>query len=262
MNSGLLVLLLRGNIWIALCAVGMSLETSVLLQQPFHPWSFYLFIFFATLFAYNLYYVNSTDFAHHRLLTGIGLAGSLPALYAMPEIPVLPLGIICALSVGYMLPVFTPLGRNRAFTIFKLMLLVMVWVLLTFITPLASNGVNFHVILFGACRMVFIAILCLFFFIRDNNEGELNAIAKRALRTALWSYVLLGGWVLFSVSVGIGSIMLALSGLLFSDFKNYVGKQRDQIEYLFFIDGKMLLQSIFVMVYYYFVIHESRIFTQ
>ncbi|HUX85203.1 MAG TPA: hypothetical protein VMV20_08205, partial [Chitinophagaceae bacterium] len=45
-----------GSIFIALCAVGLCLETSMLLGTPRNSFPFYLVVFCATLGQYNIHY--------------------------------------------------------------------------------------------------------------------------------------------------------------------------------------------------------------
>lgn len=253
--------ILKGNIFIACCAVALALETSAMVRQPFHELPFYVLIFFATLFSYNLYYFFSKEFGHHRILMLIGIIGSIGAILTMRHVPIVQLATICILSGIYMLPVFTPIGRNFAFMIFKLPLLIVVWVFLTFIMPLEVLPFDFQTLLFGAYRFVFMSVLCLLFFIRDAKTPRVRNQSIAVLQVSVWLQTCLSIWIMASLSIPIGLINLVMSALLMRDAARYTREQYGQLEYLFFIDGKMLLQSIFVMIYY-LLTNESGILTQ
>lgn len=261
MNKRLLNFLLEGNLFIAACAVGMAMETSVLLGQAFHESALYAFIFFATLFSYNLYYIFSIQFAYHRPLMFAGLAGCVVSLSLMKHIPFLQLGIISFLSVLYMLPVFTPVGRNKTYQCIKLLLLILVWFWFTFLLPAVLSVIHVQTIVFAAHRFIFLSALCLLFFIKDAGDAALRRIAIRALYFTVLLQLLLSLWILFRMSVPIGLIDFLVSAWLLYDARIYPFTSKTQREYLLFVDGKMLLQSIFVLIYS-LLTNESGIFTQ
>jgi hypothetical protein len=72
--------------FIAAVAVLLSIETSIVLHQPFQSFCFYFFTFFATHFAYNIYYIKTQSGQLHKMLASISFIASILILFFVPSI--------------------------------------------------------------------------------------------------------------------------------------------------------------------------------
>ncbi len=240
--------ILKGNIFISLCAVGLCLETAVILNAAFQSLSFYIFIFCSTLFTYNLYYFKSTEFNHHKILAFTGFIGTAVSWYYTTKMQYFYLGIICALSSVYLFPIFYSFTKPNLFTIKKLFILIIVWVLITFLFPVPNIHFNYQNILLLGYRILLMSHLCLLFFIKD----ELNPFYKKTAKLSCYviTFIQLILCILIALA-GSGRLALVyffvtlLTAIISHRFNSTA---KSNLHYLLFVDGIMLLQSIFVLL--------------
>lgn len=242
--------------FISFCAVALCLETSVILHRPFHTPAFYSFIFFATLFAYNVYYFNSTTFSYHRFFAVSGFIGLLPSLYFMEGVSWFYIGVSSAFFGLYLLPVFWPFKKPELYTFQKLFILVLVWVLITFMLPAGKVELNNTNTLLLLYRLVLLTHLCALFYIKDEKNARFR-------QTAINSFYLLGMLqLLLCIFIGLDGnavlswiyLFITILTIRTSFYFNHIKKT--DAYYLLFVDGIMLLQSIFVLIKF-FAHHES-----
>ena len=168
---------LFGSIFISLCAVGLCIQTSLLLNLPLHQPGFYLFVFGATLVQYNLHYLfNTTSGTTHlrldwcrknkgipKILIGAGvlmIAFGIFSFTTREYIILTGLGIV---SFCYSFPLF-PFTHNKINNhgILKILTLALVWTMATVWLP--ADKINFNDGSFQHVfvqRLIFIFILCL-----------------------------------------------------------------------------------------------------
>ncbi|GBL35134.1 hypothetical protein EMGBS15_07290 [Filimonas sp.] len=161
--------LLKSHFFISLCALGLSLETAVVLDVPFQSVWLYTFIFFSTFFSYNFYYIKTDAFPHAKVLAITGLVGAVISLMQMPYIPYLYLFMISVGSMLYLLPIFIPFKKTQTFSVQKLFLLILIWVMITFLFPVRHIHFNYGKGLLLIYRITLISHLCILFFIRDET---------------------------------------------------------------------------------------------
>ncbi len=243
--------ILQSNIFISLCAVALAIETSIIVDQPFKSIAYYSFIFFSTLFAYNFYYFKSNQFAYYKVFTLIGIIGVITSFFYLDEIPMKTLVIIGALSSLYIIPVFISFNPPKYYSVFRLLILISVWVLFTFLLPINHNGFNTNFILLIAHRSLLMSILCLFFFIKDEKH-VVNRKKAFVFIKALLVILLLNAVLIFlNGSPSLAIIYFMITALLLILLHQIMSKQKKSLYYLFYVDGIMILQSIFVILKFF-----------
>ena len=277
MAKDLLAFILFSSIFIAVCAVSFAIETNIILGLPLNSFGFYGFIFGATLFQYNLHYVqknkataNSARLAWSRknknihyfllvlafLLIIISLVSfSLKHLYVL-----LLLGVIAFL---YSFP-FLPFGKKKRlkeFGILKIITLSLLWTLVTVWFPV--NTMSYDPALFSfvfAKRFLFMFVLCLLFDIRDADIDSDNGIKTFPVRfgntkSYLLAYLILGIFLLLSgfqyFYWGNSGIFIAMIISVLVTFLVIQMTKKNHSDYIFLagIDGMMLLQALLVYVF-------------
>jgi 4-hydroxybenzoate polyprenyltransferase len=253
----------------------MCIETNFLLHLPLNHFSFYVFVFGATLTQYNMhYYVKTTaNIGSHRLawssshrnihlaLIGLGIAMIIFSLFYFHLTHfrfLILLGLIAFLYSVPSLP-FKNKKRIKDFGLLKITTLSLLWTLVTVWFPIVENDVpvvTFQFIFFR--RLLFIFILCLLFDIRDiptdtgSNIRTLPVIlgSKRAFYLA---WVLLALFALLSIiqyfrdhNISILIVML-LSGVATAIVINGSRRRTGDVYYLAVVDGMMLLQALLVI---------------
>jgi hypothetical protein len=183
-----------GSIFISLCAVAMCIETSLMLHVKLNSFSFYLFVFAATLVQYNLHYlfkktaaVNSKlliwSFKNkliHKILVGVGVILISISLFSFRLHHFIILSVFGAVAMLYSFP-FLPFShkkRIKDFGLLKIITLALMWTLVTVWFPVNDNNISdisFQLVFVR--RFIFIFILCLLFDIRDTEVDRLEKIS-------------------------------------------------------------------------------------
>ncbi len=242
---------ITAHFFIAGIAVILTLETAVVLHAPFQPISVYLFIFFATFFAYNVYYIHTENGHIYKMFAILSLVCSLFVLFFVPSLYYLKLVPIAIASTLYIFPVFVTYDRSPSFAIYRLLLLVFVWVATTFILPINPLQYNYATFVLLVYRIVLIALACILFFIRD----ELDVVLKRKAIVSAWALhflqIILATIVTFTVNVTFGICYLALSILSILVTSRFLKKSQTAVHYLMFVDGVLFLQGFSILIIYF-----------
>lgn len=242
----LLHFFLEGHFLISLGACALCFETNLLLHQSLQSNFFYAFVFFATLFTYNLYYIKDANFLYAKSLAIVGLAGSILSFFLMPYQPIVSLGIITVLSILYILPIFIAIRKPEAFNVQKLILLICIWVITTYVMPQTEFHFDAQQVVLLTYRTLFISLLSLLFFIRD----EAKPILKR--RGIFTTYLLIAMQYLTCISIallcdiGLALVFAFITSLLLLLTIRFTRKKVASMYYLGFVDGLMCLELIFV----------------
>jgi len=244
--------LLTTHFFIAGIAVALAIETSLVLNQPFHPLSLYLLLFFATHFAYNVYYIKTVRAWHYGIHAFISLIACAVWLFYIPA-SAYPTLLLIALTSGlYILPIFMRFNQSKYFTVFKLILLIVTWVLSTWF--LVASPFQFHIkdLVLLCYRTVFISISCLLFFIRDEKKESLKKIVIQVNKYLIALLFLLSLIILFKVSIPIGFVYFTTSiGCYYLAFM-WTKQVRTNLLYLAFVDGILFFQASILIILYYF----------
>lgn len=269
--------LLFGSIFIALCAVGMCIETNILLDLPLNSMGFYLFVFGATLVQYNLHYVSKTaaidgsprlhwskhQKKSHYLLILIGTGMIIYGLITFPLHHYVVLLILGVVSFVYSFPILPSKdGRKRLkdFGLLKIITLSLMWTLVTVWFPVNMLEFNSTVFFFVfAKRFIFIFILCLVFDIRDSTVDSQHGIRTMPVmlgsrRSFLVCYALLLLLAVINIveynTIGNRYLWAFLLSILATGMVvRYSENENSDITCLFGIDGMMLLQAVFVIFF-------------
>ena len=268
---------LFSSIFIALCAVALCMETNILLGLPFNNFSFYCFVFGATLLQYNLHYVSKTvavkdslRFEWSQRNKGIHIvlliAGFLLIIFSLFSFRLqhfFVLIILGAIAFLYSFPIL-PFGRKKRikeYGILKITTLALLWTLVSVWFP--ANAMPYDTILFSFVfvkRFVFMLILCLLFDVRDYQVdfeknirtfpvilGIKNAYSFAYLLLILLSLLsLFQFWYLKQP----GFLIAMVISILATAFTiRYTKKNNSDIVFLAGIDGMMLLQAALIFLF-------------
>lgn len=277
MIKRLLSFLLFSSIFIAICAVGLCIETNILLGLPLNNFSFYCFVFGATLVQYNLHYLMKKTAIPNseRLLWSqknrnvhviFSFTGVLLILFSFLFFHLehfMVLAILGGIAALYSFPLL-PFGRKRRikdYGVLKIITLALLWTLVTVWFPAnrwQSDNVLFFLIF--AKRFVFMLILCLMFDVRDMEIDSKEHIRTLAVilgkkKSYLLSYLLLLVFVGLAfvryfyfpqVNFLIAMIISAIATLVIIEMTK---KCNSDYIYLAGIDGMMLLQPVLIYLF-------------
>jgi 4-hydroxybenzoate polyprenyltransferase len=270
-------LILFGSIFIASCAVAFCMETNILLGLPLNHFSFYCFVFGATLVQYNLHYLVKTiavkdsvrlawsqrNKTVHFILLALGIVLILFSFFSFHLKHFIVLLCLGCVAFLYSFP-FLPFGKKRRikdYGFLKIITLALLWTLVTVWFPVNSMPYDPYLFLFVfAKRFVFMFVLCLLFDVRDieiDSKEKINTLAVMIGKRKAYSvsYLLLIVFVIFSFAQYFYLPQTGfLIAMLISTIVTYVTieftkKNNSDFIYLAGIDGMMLLQAMLVYVF-------------
>jgi 4-hydroxybenzoate polyprenyltransferase len=273
----LLEFILFSSIFIAACAVGFCIETNIVLGLPLNSFSFYCFVFGATLLQYNLHYstkktaVNNSErlsWSHrnkklHFILLIIGGLLILFSFFSFQLKHFIILACLGAISFLYSFP-FLPVGKKRRikdYGLLKIITLSLLWTLVTVWFPVSNMPENMLLFIFVFVeRFIFMFILCLLFDLRDieiDRKENINTLPVMLGKKQSYnlSYALL---ILF-LAIDLVQyfylpqlfffIAMVISCVITFFTIERTRKTNSDFIYLAGIDGMMLLQAILVYLF-------------
>ncbi|MDQ2720552.1 MAG: UbiA family prenyltransferase [Bacteroidota bacterium] len=269
--------ILFSSIFIASCAVAFCMETNILLGLPLNDFSFYCFVFGATLAQYNLHYLVKTvavkdserlawSQRNKNIHVVLLIAGSVLILFSLFSFHLkhfIILIFLGGISLLYSFP-FLPFGKKRRikdFGLFKILTITFLWTLVTAWFPVNSMPFETNLFLFVFVkRFVFLFVLCLLFDVRDieiDDKEEIKTLAvilgkKRSYLLAYFSLIL---FVILCIAQYLylpqrgAFISMMISAALTLVIVEFTKKTNSDFIYLAGIDGMMLLQAILVYLF-------------
>lgn len=262
--------ILSHSVFIAICAVALGFQTSLLLNIDV-GFFVYGFIFCATLCSYNLYWVLSKlSFAAKTdikavlqkqgtayLLLLISTAGVLYC-YLHSAIPVKTIAIAVALTILYAIPVlpFSFLQLARRAGILKTILLAFTWAYVTVMIPLpAEQQLNAAILFMLSRRFLFMLMLCIIFDNRDKDMDKIRGLSSlatdlgpgsvRILIYSVFTLLFISNFFFRSFGITPGqSVALQVSTLALLLVYFYSQKKQGYLFYYFFVDGMMLFSAL------------------
>ena len=273
----LLEFILFSSIFIASCAVGFCIETNLLLGLPLNSFSFYCFVFGATLLQYNLHYstkklaVKNSERLQwslknkkvHFYLLIIGCLLILFSFFSFHLKHFIILACLGAISFLYSFP-FLPVGKRRRikdYGLLKIVTLSLLWTLVTVWFPVNTMPVNGNLFLLVFLkRFIFMFILCLLFDLRDIEIDRKENIDTLPImlgkkRSYNLSYILLGLFLAIALvqyfylpQLAFLFAMIVSAAVTFFIIERTKKTNSDFI-YLAGIDGMMLLQAVLVYLF-------------
>ncbi len=267
--------ILSHSIFIAFCAVGLCCQTILLLTIYVDEWLLG-FVFFATIFSYNFYWLLSkkifgnvfyqTIFFKREQYKIIALciylgAALLCYLQSMltPKL-ILPAILLNALYALPLLP-FKWLNFTKKVGFLKTFLLAFTWMYVTAYLPLLKSFIFLNssetVVLIN--RFLFMLLLCIMFDTRDiavDKIKGLHSIATyfKPLHIKLFVgivFLLLFSsiYLLYSLGLSAGfTISLVVSSISLLFFYYLSLKKQGYFFYYFFVDGLMLFSAMLTYV--------------
>ena len=265
---------LFSSIFIACCAVALSIETNLLLKIPLNNLSFYFFVFGATMVQYNLHYMVKTSAVKnsrrlawslqnksvHKILFAAGcilIIISLFSFHLRHFFILLVLGVIAFLYSFPALPL-TKGKRIKDYGFLKILTLALLWTLVTVWFPVSDRSLNSTSFLFVfGKRFVFMFVLCLLFDMRDIEIDRHENIKTLAVilgkqKSYVTAYAGLVVFFLMSLLQYIywtdsGTfIAMCISAAATFFTVEFTKKTNSDFVYLAGIDGMMLLQALLV----------------
>lgn len=270
-------LLLYSNVWMALCAVAMCLQTQLLLfGKP--RWEPLLgFVFFATLFLYALHRIIGLNkvkpfkkkgrfqviarFRSHILIyAGVAaLAGSW-FFFQLDRHLQWALILPCLLSLGYVLPFLSGNKRLRDLDLLKIFLLALAWSWITVGLPAASRhwALTAPALAMALERLTFVFALTLPFDIRDLKVDAYTQVKTIPARLGIRKTKMLAAALLlvsfsfaalnYHLDVYRLPVLLALAASFAITFLLTFFSDKIHHDYYFtgLLDGMMILQLVLV----------------
>ena len=268
-------LLVFGAIFISCCAVALCMETNILLGIPLNHWSFYCFVFGATLVQYNLHYYfkQPTGFPSERDDWSVRHRGTQKGLLALGTLLILGsvgflqprhfgvLAVLSLVALFYSLPLL-PFGKRRLkeYGYLKILLLSLEWTLVTVWFPADQSGIDpTSYWLVFARRFIFMFVLCLLFDIRDAEADRAAGIRTLPVRMGLprpylladlllLVFLLASAWQLARTGQFVFFHAMLLSAACTRLVIQLSKSRNNDYVYLAAVDGMMLLQAILVAV--------------
>jgi 4-hydroxybenzoate polyprenyltransferase len=269
--------ILFSSIFISLCAVALCIETNILLGLPFNSFSFYCFVFGATLAQYNLHYFAKTVAVTgsqrqawsqnkkqlHLLLLIAGVIMVLVSFFSFHLKHFLILACLGAISFLYSFP-FLPFSNKRKikdFGFWKIMTITLLWTLVTVWFPVNTMPVADELfLLIFLKRFVFMFVLCLLFDIRDmevDSKDNINTLAVTLGREKSYflSCILLIVFIILCVVQYFYlpqlNILIAMVISVIATFITIEVTKKTNSDYIFLagIDGMMLLQAALIFLF-------------
>jgi len=237
--------MLRGHFFISLCAIALYAETRQVFSLPNASCAEYGLVYFATLLAYNMYYLKTEAFHFHAVLTLLGSLGAGICFMLQHTVSILSILTTAMLAVLYMLPVFIP--RFIILRKIKLPLLILIWVQVTFLWGLETISHSAFFLLYLLQRLTFLSILCMVFYIRDEVSDDKRVHWIRLIQIfCLIALLTDSALLIYSIETGVAFLLGLVCTVLVC---RHVLKQTASHEYyLLFVDGLMILQFIFVLL--------------
>lgn len=270
----LLDFILFGNIYVALGAVCLTESTLIQIGSKNNLNSYFILVFFATMFVYNLqrifYKSHTSSYSLRRkwifenqfsikALTLIGFAGVFISFFYNNFTILFYLSPLLFLSQAYFLPSIN-LRKNPWV---KLLTLVIVWTMVTAVVPMLlsnSGTITKNELLHIAVRFCFMMAICIPFDIRDllidaaDNVSTIPRLmgenkTRWFAAISMLVYIIL---IISEFSIGMFRAQLFYA-LLLSAIINVVivfmsNSKRSEYFYVAGIDGTMILQGVVLLL--------------
>ena len=270
-------LFLFSSLFIALCAIMMTLQTNELLLLEYNRGDYLAFVFFSTICSYNFHwYLTPNSFrernralwtrqhkALHLLLFFVGLAGSAWFFFSFTDqwfwlaVPV----VLTFLYSAPKLP-YAPFAWLKKVAIGKTLFLALVWLYVTTLAPVILGGRNWQPaqLYFACSRFFLVYAICIVFDYRDREQDRKDGV--RSMITYFSEKgidaLFYGSLLVFAVatvalySVGFSAVtivLLLVPGLAVLALYKTAKRNFSDYLYYFVLDGLMMLSAILTSVW-------------
>jgi 4-hydroxybenzoate polyprenyltransferase len=261
LNRSFIRAFFTGGCFVALCAVALAIEVSIVAGVPFERLGFYLFVFFATWSSYRLHDLLQPA---RRWRTMLLLTATLVSACSL-QLTMLPwVAVSTILSLAYSLPILPGGRRMREWGLVKIISLVGVWTIITAYLPAQGQLDTATMAMLLTRRFLFMFALCLAFDARDRTIdaqagirtlpvllGDAGSII--AIRVALLTFAMLVLVKPFMTGEHQGASPMAIA-LVVSAVVSWLAIERVRrrpagaFYYHSCIDGMMAMQGLLVLV--------------
>jgi 4-hydroxybenzoate polyprenyltransferase len=262
--------ILSHSIFIAICAVALCFQTSLLLQVKL-PVYLYSFILFSTLSSYNFYWLISgyflgslslMDFVRRRythiIIFILAGAGMLFSLLKIPHLlPVISAGLILTLLYALPLLPFKISRMVRKAGLLKTILLAFTWAFVTVYIPykqVPAVNTTTLILLFNN-RFLFMLMLCIIFDARDTGVDKIRGLQSLTtmIKPAAVQYIM---FILFVIYIINGIVLriyyhepmqviaLLVTGVVALIIYFFSLRKQGYFFYYFLVDGLMLFSAL------------------
>lgn len=262
--------ILSHSIFIAVCAVGLSFQTALLLHINLTV-HLYSFIFFSTLSSYNFYWLLSAyafsgqsvrtvvkRYFSNVIIFAIAIAGLMISLpYITSLLPVIGVGLILTLLYTIPLLPFKIFHITRRAGLLKTFLLALTWTFVTVYIPykqVPTGNLTTLAMLF-ANRFLFMLMLCIIFDARDTNVDKIRGLQSlttiiKARTVQSIMFVIFAAYIINGIALRIyydeptQVIPLLITGVVTAMVYFFSLKKQGYFFYYFGVDGLMLFSAL------------------
>jgi 4-hydroxybenzoate polyprenyltransferase len=269
-------LFLFSSLFIALCAVVMTLQTNQLLKLDYNADRYLAFVFCSTICSYNFHwYLTPDSFMEHNralwtrqhkvlhlvlffagLISAAWLFFSFIQYWFWMAVPVVLTFLYSAPKVPY-----APFSWLKKVAIGKTLFLALVWLYVTTLTPIILGGHDWQpaYVFFACSRFFLVYAICIVFDYRDRENDRRDGIrsmitffSERGINVLFY-----GSLITFLIAtVGLyfcGYSLLTIIAILIPGFivlSLYRKAKTNFSDYLFYfvLDGLMMLSSLFTLL--------------
>jgi len=270
------------NVFIALCAVSMAQVSLAVLQIPSGKIAASCFVFFSTLLVYNMHHsvsmlpsqslrsvfmlITASQVPRSaRFLICCGAAGAMVTYFFLDSTQQILVAALACLTLAYSFPLLKfrdTRKRIREFFFIKVIVIASVWSLVTVFFPVMGEHYSSASLwLLFSERLLFIFAITIPFEIRDLEQEKkwgntTLPVVLGSEKSKTLGYILV---VLFALISGLHYLVLYTSPPLAAAMAGSAAsaalviycthEKRTNLYYKLYVDGTMLLQFIFVILF-------------
>ena len=269
MSNTLIKILIRSNIFVAICAASLSWQSILVCGYPIYRIKETIVVFLGTWFVYNMHrYLKKgieapkiLGFNGHLIFMMISGIFMIPVLFYLERSALVIFAVCALITITYSINVVRIKGkwRNLRQGYLKPISVVLMWTVLTVIFPLSDNfTMSTDQLILLTERFLFLMAITLPFDIRDISIDEIQGIRTVPLmigwkKTINLSLIFV---LLFAISVFVAlfsksqnpSVSLAYFGSAIITLIAVVktNPNRHALHYSFTLEGLSLIQTLIV----------------
>jgi hypothetical protein len=252
-DNVLIHFLLRSRLFVAFIAAALCVETMFHFCNPKLDFGFIGFIFFATLFSYNTYYLKTKLFQYNKQLIALSIVGGLICFFFCKNL--IQFSWLCAcvlLASVYLTPVFIVYQKPKAYSFIKLFIVVFVWLVTTTLLFKLPFEIEYNMpfLIFIANRGAIILSVCTLFFIKDESNPSYKKTSKMVLVFAIAIQLFTAFTLMRQLQYPLGLASFIMAGVVYLFAKKIIhANPKSNDWYLLYVDGLLLLQVLLSTIF-------------
>lgn len=264
-------LFLFSSLFIALCAIMMTLQTNELLKLEYNRVNYLAFVFFSTICSYNFHwYLTPDSFQEHNraswtrqhkrlhlVLFFIGAIGSAWFFFSFRQW--FWLGVPVILTFLYSAPKlpYAPFSWLKKVAIGKTLFLALVWLYVTTLAPIILGGDDWQpaYVYFACSRFFLVYAICIVFDYRDREDDRKDGIrsmityfSEKGINVlfygSLLTFAISTAALYFSGFPVLTILLLLVPGFVVLALYNTAKRNFSDYLYYFVLDGLMMLSAL------------------